>query len=69
MTNQVRTLLSAADAAHATRIQNDMVRRAALFRGELEAEMVRELNGGGFIPADVTTAQTNIIAAVKAVLW
>jgi hypothetical protein len=66
---QIRNLLTPVDAAHATRIQNDMVRRAAVFRSELEAELQREILNGGFSVADLTTAQTTIIAAVKAVLW
>jgi hypothetical protein len=66
---QTRTLLNAVDTAHATRIQNEMVRRAVLFRSEIEAELQRELLRGGFLAADIATAQTNAIAAVKAALW
>lgn len=66
---QSRSLQNATDAAHATRIQNAMVGRAALFRSDIEAEMQREILGGGFTTADLTIAQTNIIAAIKAVLW
>jgi hypothetical protein len=66
---QVRSLMSTADQQITVAIQNAMVRRALLFRSDIELEITREHATSGFSAADQATAQATIIAAVKAVLW